>query len=155
MYDTKNGHRDLLNSNHFQNSFESLDIDYAPNGIEERHPFCDKRLMELCLNIPPNLKLKNGFTRYILRESLKDYLPNSVRYRTTKSDLSPYFFYTAEGEIDNLISRLLDTSSQISHLLNKKKLNTAFNSKTNLTKEDITWIVNLNIIDEWLINNVE
>ena len=39
MYDTKNGHRDLLNSNHFQNSFESLDIDYAPNGIEERHPF--------------------------------------------------------------------------------------------------------------------
>ena len=76
--------------------------------------------MELCLNIPPNLKLKNGFTRYILRESLKDYLPNSVRYRTTKSDLSPYFFYTAEGEIDNLISRLLDTSSQISHLKIKR-----------------------------------
>ncbi len=155
MYDTKNGHRDLLNSNHFQNCFESLDIDYAPNGIEERHPFCDKRLMELCLNIPPNLKLKNGYTRFILRESLKDYLPDSVRYRSTKSDLSPYFFYSAKGEIQNLISRLLDTNSQLSGLLNRKKLNHALNTKAKLSKEDITWIINLSIIDEWLINNLD
>ncbi len=154
MYDTKNGHRDLLNSNHFQNSFESLDIDYAPNGIEERHPFCDKRLMELCLNIPPNLKLKDGLTRYILRESLKEYLPDSVRYRSTKSDLSPYFFYEAKDKINNLISRLLDTDSQLSHMLNKQKLKKALSSKTYLSKEDMTWIINLNIIDEWLNNNI-
>ena len=154
MYDTKNGHRNLLNSNHFQNSFESLDIDYAPNGIEERHPFCDKRLMELCLNIPPNLKLKDGLTRYILRESLKDYLPNSVRYRPTKSDLSPYFFYSAKSEIKNLISRLLDTNSQISHMINKQKLKNILRSNANLSNEDITWIINLNIIDEWLIKNI-
>ena len=155
MFDTSNGHRDLLNSNHFQNSFESLDIDYAPHGIEERHPFCDKRLMELCLNIPPNLKLKDGLTRYILRESLKDYLPNSVRYRATKSDLSPYFFYSAKNEIKNLIERLLETSSQISHLINKKKLKHALGSCQKLSKEDITWIINLNIIDEWLIQNIK
>tara|TARA_B100000963_G_scaffold284188_1_gene252971 strand:- start:26306 stop:28162 length:1857 start_codon:yes stop_codon:yes gene_type:complete len=153
MYDTKNGHRDLLNSNHFQNSFESLDIDYAPNGIEERHPFCDKRLMELCLNIPPQLKLKDGFTRYIMRESLKDYLPNSVRYRLTKSDLSPYFFYSAKNEIKNLISRLLDTNSKISQYLNRQKLKKLFTSSDILTKEDTTWIINLVIIDEWLIEN--
>ena len=153
MFDTKNGHRDLLNSNHFQNSFESLDIDYAPNGIEERHPFCDKRLMELCLNIPPNLKLKDGLTRYILRESLKDYIPHSVRYRASKSDLSPYFFYSAKNEIKNLIERLLDTNSQISHILNKQKLKKISSSNKNLSKEDITWIINLNIVDEWLISN--
>ena len=154
MYDTKNGHRDLLNSNHFQNSFESLDIDYAPNGIEERHPFCDKRLMELCLNIPPNLKLKDGLTRYVLRESLKDYLPDSVRYRATKSDLSPYFFYSAKGKVKNFISRILETDSQISHLLNRQKLKNAFSSKTSLSKEDITWIINLILVDEWLKKNI-
>ena len=54
MFDTECGHMNLLNSNHFQNVFESLDIDYSYGGIEERHPFCDKRLMELCLNIPLN-----------------------------------------------------------------------------------------------------
>ena len=155
MFDTNNGHRDLLNSNHFQNSFESLDIDYAPHGIEERHPFCDKRLMELCLNIPPNLKLKDGLTRYILRESLRDYLPNSVRYRATKSDLSPYFFYSAKNEIKNLIERLLETSSQISYLIDKKKLKHALGSYQKLSKEDMTWIINLNIIDEWLIQNIK
>ena len=56
----------------------------------------------------------------------------------------------AEDEIKNLISRFTDTSSQINHLLNKKKLNNAFHSKNALSKEDITWIVNLSIIDEWL-----
>ena len=154
MFDTKNGHRDLLNSNHFQNSFESLDIDYAPNGIEERHPFCDKRLMELCLNIPPNLKLKDGLTRYILRESLRDYLPNSVRNRATKSDLSPYFFYSVKNEIKKYIVRLLETSTQIRNLIDRKKIEEALNSRNTLSKEDVTWIINLNIIDEWLKKNI-
>ena len=40
------------------------------------------------------------FSRF-LRESLKDYLPNSVRFRPKKSDLSPYFFYSAEDEVKN------------------------------------------------------
>ena len=54
MYDTKNGHRDLLNSNHFQNSFESLD---RLCSKWKRKTLFVKRLMELCLNIPPNLKM--------------------------------------------------------------------------------------------------
>ena len=55
-----------------------LDIDYSYNGIEERHPFCDIDLMNFCLSVPANEKLKNGYTRYILRNAMKDLLPVSI-----------------------------------------------------------------------------
>ena len=150
MYDIKNGHKNLLNSRHFQTAFETLDIDYSNNGIEERHPFCDKRLMELCLNIPPNLKLKNGYSRYILRESLKEQLPDSIRFRMTKSDLSPYFFYSAKNNINNLLQNLIDTSSIIENYIDKKKITKIIKNPEELSYEDMTWIVNFNLIDAWI-----
>jgi asparagine synthase (glutamine-hydrolysing) len=153
MYDIENGHRNLLNSKHFETAFETLDIDYSNNGIEERHPFCDKRLMELCLNIPPNLKLKNGYSRYILRESLKKQLPNSIRYRMTKSDLSPYFFYSAKKNIIELLQNLVDTNSVIENYIDKKKLINSMANIEGLSIEDITWIVNFNLIDSWVKKN--
>ena len=69
-----------------------LDVDFSYSGVEERHPFCDIDLMSLCLRIPASQKLKNGKTRHILRESLKNDLPKSVYRRMKKSNLSPYFF---------------------------------------------------------------
>ena len=154
MFDTECGHMNLLNSNHFQNVFESLDIDYSYGGIEERHPFCDKRLMELCLNIPPTLKLKDGYTRYILREAMKKDFPTSIQTRMTKSDLSPYFFYSADQQMKELITRLIQTNSKLQNYLNKKILERYLSKINLLTPEDKTWIVNLCIIDEWIIKNV-
>ena len=94
MFNSKKSHQRLLNNKNFSNILEMLDIDYSYNGIEERHPFCDKRLMNLCLNIPPSMKFKNGYTRYILRKAMEKHLPKSVSNRITKADMSPYFFTT-------------------------------------------------------------
>jgi len=57
-------------------------------GIEVRHPFCDPRLAEFCLSVPPELKLRNGLSRYILREALAGTVPDAVRLRGGKGDLS-------------------------------------------------------------------
>jgi asparagine synthase (glutamine-hydrolysing) len=43
--------------------------------IEARHPFRDRRLVEFCVGLPPNQKLRLGWTRFILREALKKVLP--------------------------------------------------------------------------------
>ena len=53
MFNTELGHSRLLNSKNFTKIFEMLDIDYTYNGIQEIHPFCDKRLMELCFESLP------------------------------------------------------------------------------------------------------
>ena len=40
----------------------------------------------------------------------------------TKSDLSPYFFYSAKNNINNLLQNLIDTSSIIENYIDKKKI---------------------------------
>ena len=60
-------------------------------GVERRHPFYDVRLLDYCLALPVEQKLKDGWTRSILRRALRDVLPDLVRHRVDKADLSPHF----------------------------------------------------------------
>lgn len=53
-------------------------------SIESRVPFLDKDLVNFCLALPATLKVYKGFTKAVLREALKDYIPESVRVRTDK-----------------------------------------------------------------------
>jgi len=53
-------------------------------SIESRFPFLDYRLTEYALNTPYNYKMSAGTTKILLRESLKDYLPNEVYERKDK-----------------------------------------------------------------------
>ncbi len=60
-------------------------------GGERRHPFYDVRLLAYCLSLPADQKLRDGWTRSILRRALKDLLPPEIRQRNDKGDLSPNF----------------------------------------------------------------
>jgi asparagine synthase (glutamine-hydrolysing) len=44
----------------------------------------DHELAEFAVNCPPALKLRKGWTKWILREALRGILPDSVRLRKTK-----------------------------------------------------------------------
>jgi asparagine synthase (glutamine-hydrolysing) len=49
-------------------------------SVECRFPFLDYRLVEFAFNLPFDLKIRNGVTKYVLREAMKRYLP-AVIYR--------------------------------------------------------------------------
>lgn len=53
-------------------------------GVESRLPFLDYRLVEYCLNMDSNLKLKNGITKDTLRKSMKDIVPDDIINRNDK-----------------------------------------------------------------------
>ena len=44
-------------------------------SLETRVPFLDHNLIEFALNLSPDLKIKNGVSKYLLKELLNDYLP--------------------------------------------------------------------------------
>jgi asparagine synthase (glutamine-hydrolysing) len=50
-------------------------------SLECRAPFLDHRLIELSLRIPPNLKVKNDCLKYILKNSMAEYLPVEILRR--------------------------------------------------------------------------
>ena len=63
----------------------------AAFSLESRYPFFDKRLMEFCLSLPGDQKIRSGWTRWILRSALKGILPEMIYFRGDKSDLSSNF----------------------------------------------------------------
>ncbi|CAM3260001.1 lasso peptide isopeptide bond-forming cyclase [Rhodothermus bifroesti] len=56
-------------------------------GIEERMPFFDRRLIELSLRIPIEMKFRQGWPRYVLRRALEGILPPEVQWRASKSNI--------------------------------------------------------------------
>lgn len=53
------------------------------HSLEIRLPFLDHRLVEFLMNISNDLKIKNGWNKYILRKSLSE-LPDQIRWRRDK-----------------------------------------------------------------------
>ena len=53
------------------------------HSIESRLPFLDHRLVEFMLSLPVDHKLKNGWTKYVMRKSMSE-LPDGIRWRRDK-----------------------------------------------------------------------
>lgn len=77
-------------------------------GVESRVPFVDHVFVEWMAALPADMRLSNGWTKRILRDSLKDVLPKAVRTRKTKLG-----FLTPESKwlADPLADWLRDTLS--------------------------------------------
>jgi asparagine synthase (glutamine-hydrolysing) len=53
-------------------------------GIETRLPFLDYRLVEQAIALAPQLKIRGGWTKWVLREAMSDILPQNIAWRRNK-----------------------------------------------------------------------
>lgn len=117
----------------------------AAYGIEERHPFYDHRLVSYCLSLPPEQSLNHGWTRVVLRNAMKDVLPEKIRTRTDKADLSPNFYRNLlrleRNQLENVIKNDLDL---LSTYVNVDALKTAYKKE----EMDELWLTL--ILSKWL-----
>ncbi|WP_103027893.1 asparagine synthase (glutamine-hydrolyzing) [Salinibacter altiplanensis] len=94
-------HREGLRASIFVRSLESSDMYAAAHQVEPRYPLCDKRLVEFCLDLPPDLKIRSGWSRYILRRAMEGILPESVQWRSWKTipaDIAHHDLLTKERD---------------------------------------------------------
>jgi asparagine synthase (glutamine-hydrolysing) len=63
----------------------------AEEGIEDRHPFLDRRLVEFVLALPEEQRWQRGRMKYVLRRALTGLLPEAVVKRSDKADFSRLF----------------------------------------------------------------
>ncbi|MCG8325304.1 MAG: asparagine synthase C-terminal domain-containing protein, partial [Thiotrichales bacterium] len=54
------------------------------HSVEARLPFLDYRLVEYAFSLPGMWKMNGALNKYVLRESMRDRIPESVRARTEK-----------------------------------------------------------------------
>jgi asparagine synthase (glutamine-hydrolysing) len=53
------------------------------HSLEVRHPFLDHRLVSFTINLPVELKIRHGWTKWVLRQAMSE-LPAAIRWRRDK-----------------------------------------------------------------------
>jgi asparagine synthase (glutamine-hydrolysing) len=69
-------------------SKEKLDRTAAVTGVELRHPFYDRRLVELAFATPESARVGPRWNRVAMREAMKSRLPPEIASRVTKADMT-------------------------------------------------------------------
>jgi asparagine synthase (glutamine-hydrolysing) len=77
-------------------------------GVEVRSPYRDRRLIEYVITLPAYQLYSGGRHKYILRNAMKDILPESVRNRTLPTSMIPLFVRGLGQEKDSLQLQFLD-----------------------------------------------
>jgi asparagine synthase (glutamine-hydrolysing) len=71
------------------------------HSLECREPFLDHRLVELAMTMPVGLKIREGKTKYIVRQLLKRYVPGAYFERRKQGFSIPIFSWFSQ-ELDEL-----------------------------------------------------
>tara|TARA_B100000787_G_C16111911_1_gene258445 strand:+ start:55 stop:648 length:594 start_codon:yes stop_codon:yes gene_type:complete len=119
-------------------------------GVESRLPFMDYRLIEFGLSLPAKLKIKNGFGKWILRDAIKNYVPNAIRLNRMKRGFDVTQTWLRDGLALGIRETLLDNRS-----LMKEYFLDGIDLEKILTEQNLT--NNPLLLDEaimlfWLVN---
>ena len=89
-------HPDLngaLYYNTFVNGLEELlrmaDRNSMAHGVEVRLPFLHHQLVEFLFTLPPHFKIREGWTKWLLRKSMEGILPKEIVWRKDKVGFEP------------------------------------------------------------------
>lgn len=120
-------HWNSLTTGLFSNMHEQVEKLSAAYGVEPRHPFFDRRLIEFCISLPPGQRIYKGWTRSIFRFAMEGILPESVQWRVGKANLGAHIKMNlqkyAQQDIEAAINR---DSWKIAKYLDIEQLRAAY-----------------------------
>jgi asparagine synthase (glutamine-hydrolysing) len=77
------------------------------SSVESRLPFMDYRLVEFAFSLPDDLKLRDGYNKYILRQSMGKLLPAHMTETRTKQPFKAPFAEWLRGAWRPMIQDML------------------------------------------------
>lgn len=148
LYESVDLEQSILN--HFEFKLEHLlkweDRNSMNFSIESRVPFLDYRLVEQGISMPDNQKIRNGVTKYILRECVRDLVPAQILDNNKKVGYAtPEDVWFRENSFKNFILSVLNekkfkSDAYVDLRLFEKALENHFNGKTNSSSEIWRWL---------------
>ena len=117
-------HREKIDNNIISAGLVSLDLLSFEKNIFNQFPFFDIKVVNFCKSLKSEFKLKDGKTRYILREAMREVIPEDIANRYTKANLTYNYmdsitskdFKNIEFEINNIhpkLKRFIDKDNLI------------------------------------------
>jgi asparagine synthase (glutamine-hydrolysing) len=97
------------------------DRNSGAHSLEVRHPFLDHRLVNFVVNLPTELKIHQGWTKYILRAALPE-MPAALRWRRDKQGfLVPEQLWLRRELVPEIRRRFRGSTLAELDILNDKK----------------------------------
>ena len=137
----------FFNSALYVSSFETIlptllrqyDRYSMASGVEIRMPFLDHRLVSFAFSIPWTSKLRNGFTKNIVRDSVSNLLPKDIIYRKAKIGLNPPLvdWYKSEVFRNFLLDTINSQSFKECTLIKPNKFQKMVTNNLNLNHQQI------------------
>ena len=98
-------------------------------GVENRHPYLDKRLVEFCLGLPWDQKVRNGWSKYLLRKEAATLLPEGLAWRRDHEhlgwDLTVQYI---DGNRKSILSALKRNTGRLTRLVDGARLDATCSS---------------------------
>ncbi|MBK7701062.1 MAG: asparagine synthase (glutamine-hydrolyzing) [Saprospiraceae bacterium] len=113
-------HEGMLKFSSLPNLLHYEDRNSMAFSIESRVPLLDHRLVEFAFSLPMEYKIQNGYTKWILRQAMQDFLPEKVYSRKDKIG------FVTPGEVKwlrNDLGHLLNTDFSLIPGIKKQKAN--------------------------------
>ncbi|TSA45715.1 asparagine synthase (glutamine-hydrolyzing) [bacterium] len=125
------------------------------HSIEGRVPFLDKRLVELALNMPSNIKTKNGNTKYILKKAVEGIIPDEIIQRKKQGFGTPISEWLKDGSpiAEEMTNIIMNSGLRERNILNYDSINKLIlaHRKKNVDRSFKIWnLVTLSLwYDHW------
>ena len=101
------------------------DLNSMMYSVENRSPFLDKELFEFIYSVPNEFMIKNGYAKFLLRESMKDILNSRVGQTREKKGFNASIFSIFDFKNKNTREYFLD-DSEIYQYISKSKISNLF-----------------------------
>jgi asparagine synthase (glutamine-hydrolysing) len=118
---------DALYYNSMQTGLEELlryaDRNSMAHGREVRLPFLNHELVQFIFSLPAQYKINNGWTKWILRETMKNNLPEEIVWRKNKTGFeTPQKRWMQDAAVQEAIHEAKKKFAA-QNILKKKELN--------------------------------
>jgi asparagine synthase (glutamine-hydrolysing) len=110
------------------NSMRSYQKVANEHGVDVRHPFFDQKVVEFSFAIPQKLLIQGAYPKWLLRQTMQEYLPESISWNKHKTVFDHHFANLIRNNKDELRQLLSHTGLQDLGLLNNKVLIAAFDT---------------------------
>ena len=92
------------------------------SGLEVRVPFGDHRILEYVFNVPWRIKFENSTEKALLRNAMKDYLPEKILWRKKSPYPKTHNPKYLESVSNILQTRIQSNNGILSEIMNKTAL---------------------------------
>lgn len=132
-----------------------VDRNSMAHSLEVRLPFLDYRIVEFSYTLDSKFKIRNSWTKYIIRKSLKSYLPKKIYARKQKMGFpAPFEKWLRDEKYKNKWKEYID-SFKCRGIVNGNRLEQYYIEHINCEKDRSVLLFHVIALEIWLQENID